>query len=106
MARLSYCLRGGVWLTARVVVGARYGLLTAVADTLGGGLLGAVTGQVTDLTAVVALLALGAVAAHVAEATARVAGGLASGAAAEAATAAVKGLETFPLNRGTRPGRG
>ena len=57
------------------------GLLAAVADTLRGGLLGAVTGQVTDLTAVVALLALGAVTAHVTETTARVASGLASAAA-------------------------
>lgn len=52
------------------------GLLAAVADTLRGGLLGAVTGQVTDLTAVVALLALRAVTAHVTETTARVASGL------------------------------
>ena len=74
------------------LVGARAlnvaGLLAAVADTLGGGLLGAVTGQVTNLTAVVALLTLGAVAAHVAEATARVAGGLASGASVFALLAA------------------
>lgn len=46
------------------------GLLAAVADALRGGLLGAVTRQVTDLAAVVALLALSAVTAHVAEATA------------------------------------
>jgi hypothetical protein len=72
-------------------------------------------GQVTDLAAVVALLALGAVASHVTKATARVAGGLASGGAAvsallapEAATAAVKGPEGSLLNQNpeNRPGRG
>ena len=72
------------------------GLLAAVADTLRGGLLGAVAGQVTDLTAVVALLTLGAVTAHVAKTTARVASGLASTtvAAAEAATATAVGAAT------------
>jgi hypothetical protein len=104
-----------VWLTARVVVDARSGLLAVVADALRRGLLGAVMGQVTDLAAVVALLALGAVAAHVTKATARVAGGLASGGAAvsallapEAATAAVKGPEGSLLsqNPDTRPEMG
>jgi hypothetical protein len=86
------------------------GLLAAVADTLRGGLLGAVAGQVTDLTAwhvlewfvcvlrgaltVVALLALGAVTAHVAEATARVAGGLAGTAAVSALALAVAATGT------------
>jgi len=41
--------------------------LAAVADALVGGLLGAVTADVTDLTTVVALLTLGAVARHVSE---------------------------------------
>jgi hypothetical protein len=48
--------------------------LAAVANTLVGGLLGAVTADVTDLTTVVALLSLGAVTAHVAETAAGVAG--------------------------------
>jgi hypothetical protein len=104
-----------VWLTARVVVDARSGLLAVVADALRRGLLGAVMGQVTDLAAVVALLALGAVAAHVTKATARVAGGLASGGAAvsallapEAAMAAVKGPEGSLLSQhpDTRPEMG
>ena len=41
--------------------------LAAVADALVGGLLGAVTADVTDLTTVVALLTLGAVTRHVSE---------------------------------------
>ncbi|KAF1979220.1 hypothetical protein BU23DRAFT_549239 [Bimuria novae-zelandiae CBS 107.79] len=61
-------------------------LLAAVADALGGGLGGAVSRQVADLTAVVALLALGAVTAHVAEAAARVTGGLPRTAVATATT--------------------
>jgi hypothetical protein len=93
------------------------GLLAAVADTLRGGLLGAVAGQVTDLTAwhvlewfvcvlrgaltVVALLALGAVTAHVAEATARVAGGLAGTAAVSALALAVAATGTAEATTGS-----
>jgi len=62
-------------------------LLALVADTLAAGASRAVTRQVTDLTAVVALLALGAVTAHVAEAAARVAGLAATVAATKAAAA-------------------
>jgi len=49
-------------------------LLALVAGSLGGGLRWAVSGEMTDLTAVVAFLALSAVAGHVAVAAARVAG--------------------------------
>jgi len=49
------------------------GLLALVADTLLGGLLRTVAGEMANFTAVVALLALGAVARHMAETAARVA---------------------------------
>jgi len=50
------------------------GLLALVADTLTPGLGGAVTGNVANLAAVVALLSLSAVTGHVAESTTGVAG--------------------------------
>lgn len=71
------------------------GLLALVADLLATGrLLGAVTGEVTVLAAVVALRAVGAVARHVTEPAARVAGlGGAVATAAVVAAAAVAAAE-------------
>jgi len=81
--------------TSKPLVGASgldvAGLLALVADTVVADLSRAVAGKMTDLTAVVALLALGAVARHVAETAARVAS-LTAGSAVALALALVATL--------------
>jgi len=81
--------------TSKPLVGASgldvAGLLALVADTVVADLSRAVAGKMTDLTAVVALLALGAVARHMAETAAGVAG-LTAGSAVALALALVTTL--------------
>jgi len=89
----KHCERNGLVRALSLDVA---GLLALVASTLAAGLGGAVSGEMTDLTAVVALLALGAITRHVTVTTAGVAGlSTLTSAATEAATATVSLASTI-----------